>query len=168
MQRYNIFLKAPKYLNNCYAETNSSPFHWSLRPFSLRYFTPVARGRVFLPRTFVMVYFQCGPSPNHRVRLMDAVMVKKSIKYVHDPNPIGASPQVVENASRGLRAPPMHHRNPIDYFRILPLDILPIFYNSAARLGVQKKQRQRSTRLFEALRTESHCLQSKESNIVRI
>jgi hypothetical protein len=75
MQRYNIFLKAPKYLNNCYAETNSSPFHWSLRPFSLRYFTPVARGRVFLPRTFFMVCFQCGPSPNHRVRLMDAVMV---------------------------------------------------------------------------------------------
>jgi hypothetical protein len=152
MQRYNIFLKAPKYLNNCYAETNSSPFHWSLRPFSLRYFTPVARGRVFLPRTFFMVYFQCGPSPNHRVRLMETVKVKKSIKYVPCPQSDWVIPHVVENASRCLRASPRHHRNPIEYFRILPLDILSIFYYSAARLSVQKKQRQRSTRLFEAFK----------------
>jgi len=32
-------------------------------------------------------------------------------------------------------------RNPIDYFRILPFDILSIFYYSVARLSVQKKRK---------------------------
>jgi hypothetical protein len=75
-------------------------------------------------------------------------------------------PQVVENASRGLRAPPRHHRTPIDYFRILPLDILSIFYYSATRLSVYKRQCLRAS--SRHLRLKVTVCKARESNIVRI